>query len=97
MNDRIDIKSYEDMNMYLGKGAILTLEVDGEEVNIVKKGGLSSDIVIIQHYGEFSKSILNHLLGRYNLKLYVYEQPPYTEKSTITERLLKMWSEGGSN
>lgn len=95
MSERVHIRSYDDMNNYLGKGAVLTIDVDGEEMNLVKKGGLSSDQITIQHYGDYPKNILNHLLGRFNLNLYVYEYPPYTEKSAITERLLKLWSGGG--
>lgn len=91
MSERIVVSSYEELHNLLSKGAIVTIDVGGEEINIVRKGRLVNPKLELQHYGEYPMTVLNHLLGGYNMSVYVYQTPPYTEKSPITERLLELW------
>ena len=93
--DRIEIRDYQTLMEYLKKGAVVTLAVDNQKINIIRKVKIPQPVLLIQHYGEYPLELaLTHLTSRYNLKVYVYRQPPQTEDCEITRRLLDFWIKG---
>lgn len=91
-----ELKSYEELNSYLMKDAIVTLHVGDTILNIkrIRKG--VRYFLALDNYGTYPyDTLLGCLLNRHNLRVFVYEQPPRQEKCPIIETLLKYWI-GGS-
>lgn len=82
----------EEMDNYLRKGAIVTLEFgEAFTMNVKSVGKFITKSFLFESYGEYPIKALHCLLYTYNVKLKIYKNLPETDYCPALHALMNIW------